>query len=99
MAGHHILEWAVPLITAFFLLVLATKGEAPTTVMMAMAGEKAAVAGVMAPDELLMHPLVTVGLILAASRRWRLSCRQSSAVLQSQQAAGRYPGRLESGCN
>jgi hypothetical protein len=39
LAGHHILEWAVPLITAFFLLVLATKGEAPTTVMMAMAGE------------------------------------------------------------
>ena len=39
MAGHHILEWAVPLITAFFLLVLATKGEAPTTVMLAMAGE------------------------------------------------------------
>ena len=66
MAGHHILEWAVPLITAFFLRVLATKGEAPTTVMMAMAGEKAAVSGVTAPDELLMHPLVTVGLILAA---------------------------------
>ena len=53
MAGHHIFERAVPLITAFFLRVLATKGEAPKTVMMAMAGEKEAVSGVMAPDELL----------------------------------------------
>ena len=33
--------------------------------MMAMPGEKAAVSGVTAPDELLIHPLVTVGLILA----------------------------------
>ena len=51
MVGHHIFERVVPVITAFFLRVLATKGEAPTTVMMAMAGEKAVVSGVTAPDD------------------------------------------------